>query len=130
MEAGIINTEENGDGTSTINYTDGSYQIIDDTTGETIEQSGPSFDNSSTSSGTNTAQNSYDVNGITYTKNADGTYSKTTETGTVPSTAKEFETAASGGDPEATPTLSSSQVSTTPTTARTTQTVTGTGGTT
>jgi len=108
--------QDNNDGTTTYTYSDGSSQTVDSYTSELISSTGPTSDNSGTSSGTTATQNSYDVNGITYTKNSDGSYSKTTETGTVPSNATEFNTAANGGDPAATATLNPADVSKTPTT--------------
>ena len=94
---------------------------IDDTTNEPVD--GPTTPDTTYDP---TGSVSVDVNGVTYTEHPDGTYTQNNGTGDVPSSAQKFAIAQSGGDPEATSTIPSSQVSATPTTSRTTQTVTGT----
>jgi hypothetical protein len=117
----------------TIEYDDGSSITSGDDIPVGTSDGNETGSDKNTSSGltTDTAptRNSYDFSGYTYTKNPDGTYVKIDESGVShPSTAEEFEAAASGKDPATlSPTLDSSKVSTTPTTSRTTSTVTGTG---
>ena len=117
----VIDTQENDDGTVTTTYSDGTWVQTDPTSDTVIDQG------KSTTQFNPDGSESVDVNGFTYRKNADGTYSKIDEAGVAqPSTATEFSTASQGRDPAAsTADLNPANISTNPTTSKSTSTVTG-----
>ena len=116
----VIDTQDNDDGTITTTYSNGTYVQTDSVSGKVVDQG-------STITQINTdGSESADLNGFTYRKNADGSFSKIDESGvTHPSSKAEYTAVTQKLDPGATATLPASQVSATPTTERTSTTTSG-----
>jgi len=98
MAADIVDSSDDGTQT-TVTYSDGSVAVIDDASGMTVSQSGPSFDSSSQgTSSAPTIVKTATANGNTYYQMSDGTYQMVDEAGNIyPSNATDFTNANTGG---------------------------------